>query len=49
MKNLIIRIVINAIALWAAAYFVGGVTISGDWWQWLLLAIVFGLVNAFCL
>ena len=47
MKNLILRVLVNAVALWVAAYFVGGIDISGDWWQLLILAAIFGLVNAF--
>ena len=47
MVKLIIRVVINMIALWAAAYFVGGVTLTDDLVQWIVIAVVFGLVNAF--
>ena len=46
MKNLIIRIVINGFALWAAAYFVAGVTLSDDLGQVAIVALVFGLANA---
>ncbi len=46
MKNLIIRTVINGFALWAAAYFVSGVTLSDDLGQVAIVALVFGLVNA---
>ena len=47
MVKLIIRVVINMIALWVAAYFVGGVTLTDDLVQWIVIAVVFGLVNAF--
>lgn len=46
MRNLIIRTVINALALWAAASFVGGIQLSDDLGQVALVALVFGLVNA---
>ena len=47
MIKMIIRIAINAFALWVAAYFVEGVTLSGSVLDWLLIAVIFGLVNAF--
>ncbi len=46
MRNLIIRIVVNALALWVAATFVNGITLSNDVGQVVLVAFVFGLVNA---
>ena len=46
MRNLIIRIVVNALALWAAATFVEGVTLSDEVGQVVIVAFVFGLVNA---
>jgi putative membrane protein len=47
MVQIVIRIVINAVALWVAAYIVPGVNISDSVPQLLLAAVVFGLVNAF--
>lgn len=47
MVQLVIRVVINAIALWVAAYIVPGLTISDSISELLLVAVVFGLVNAF--
>lgn len=47
MGKIIIRILINAIAFWVATYFVPGFTMSADLWVWLLVIIIFGLVNAF--
>ncbi len=47
MIKLIIRIIINMIALWVAAYFVAGVSLTDDLVQWIIIATVFGLVNAF--
>lgn len=44
--NLIIRLVINAIALVAADWFVGGITLEGGWVSIIIVAAIFGLVNA---
>ncbi|TVP75960.1 MAG: phage holin family protein [Gemmatimonadales bacterium] len=46
MRNLIIRLFINAVALWVAAQLVGGIELEGEFWPVLLVAAVFGLVNA---
>jgi putative membrane protein len=45
--QLIIRIVINAVALWVADYFIDGITLSDSTGELVLVAVVFGLVNAF--
>ena len=42
----LIRILINAAALWVATRFVDGITFQGDWVRLLGVALVFGLVNA---
>ncbi len=47
MTNLIIRIVINAVALFVAAYLVPGLTVTDNLMGLLLVAVIFGLVNAF--
>jgi putative membrane protein len=47
MFELIVRIVVNAIALIAAVKLVPNVAFTGDWWQLIILAIVFGVVNAY--
>ena len=47
MVQLIIRIVINAIALWVADALVPGLTVSDSTGELILVAVVFGLVNAF--
>lgn len=47
MRNLIVRVIVNMIALWVAAWLVGGITLSTNLVEWLMVAIVFGLVNAF--
>lgn len=44
--NLVVRLLINAAALYAAAYFVNGVNLDGTWLQIGLVALIFGVVNA---
>jgi putative membrane protein len=46
MTKLIARFVINAVALWLAAYFVPGIKLSGGLAGLAIVALVFGLVNA---
>lgn len=46
MRNLIIRVVINGLALMAAAWFVEGITLTDDVGRVALVAFVFGVVNA---
>jgi putative membrane protein len=43
----IIRLLVNAAALWVATRIVPGVTYQGDWLPFLGVALVFGIVNAF--
>ena len=45
--NFIIKVLINAAALWVAARFVPGIDLTADIWQILLIALVFGLINTF--
>lgn len=46
MTNLAIRVAINAIALWVAAELFDGITLSSSWLSVLLVAAIFGIVNA---
>lgn len=46
MKNFFLRIGINAVALWAAAAFLSGMHLSNDIGSVLLVALLFGLINA---
>ncbi len=46
MPNLLIRLVINGVALWVASYLVPGITLTTDIGSVLLVAVVFGLINA---
>ena len=44
--GLIIRVLINAAALWVAARYIPGIELTGSVGSILLVALVFGLVNA---
>lgn len=43
----IIQILINAGALYAAVWVVGGITFVGEWWKFLLVALAFSLLNTY--
>lgn len=45
--SFVIRLLVNAIALWVATRIVPGVTYSGEVLPFLGVALVFGVVNAF--
>jgi putative membrane protein len=47
MRTLLLSLFGNAIAIWVAALLVPGVVLSSDFAQVLLVALIFGLVNAF--
>ena len=42
----LLRLLINAAALWIAIQLVDGIEHRGSWWSLLLVALVFGLLNA---
>ena len=47
MRNLLLRWLINALALFAAATVVPGIDVDGNGWViYAVVAIIFGLVNA---
>jgi putative membrane protein len=46
MSKLLLRLIINAIALWAAVSLVPGLNYEGDWVTLLIIALIFGVVNA---
>lgn len=46
MRNLVIRLFINAVALWGASEIVGGIQLTDDFTGVLVVAAIFGLVNA---
>jgi len=43
--NLLLRLLVNAVALWCAARFIDGIRYTGSWPGLLGLALVFGGVN----
>jgi putative membrane protein len=43
--NLIIRLLINAAALWLATQFVDGISFDGDWRLLFAVALIFGVLN----
>ncbi|MER5861819.1 phage holin family protein [Kitasatospora sp. NPDC002040] len=50
MKSIVIKTLINAAAIWVAAWIVDGITLSGDDWQSktitvIAVALIFGVVN----
>ena len=45
--KIIVRIIINAVAIWLTALLLSGFTFSGDFFALIIVAIIFGLVNAF--
>lgn len=45
--SILLRLAINAAALWATARFVDGISYSGSWPGLVGLALVFGIVNTF--
>lgn len=44
--RLLIRVFINAVALWAASQIVPGIQHEGGWTTLLLVAVIFGVLNA---
>jgi putative membrane protein len=42
----LLRLGVTAVALWAAVYFVAGISYEGPWYGLLVVALIFGLVNA---
>jgi putative membrane protein len=46
MRHLLLRWIINAVALAVAATFVYGIHVDGGWLVLALVALIFGLVNA---
>jgi putative membrane protein len=42
----VIAVLVNAAALWVAVTVLDGIDYSGEWYQWLILGLIFGLVNA---
>lgn len=47
MVYLILRIMINALAIAAAVKVVDGISFSGEWWKMIIVGAMFGIVNSF--
>jgi putative membrane protein len=45
--SLLLRLLVNAVALWCAARFIDGISYTGSWPGLVGLSLVFGLVNVF--
>jgi len=45
VRKFILRLFVNALALSAAAYLVPGIRLTGGFWDVIVVALVFGLVN----
>jgi putative membrane protein len=46
MTYLVLRIIINALSIAAAAKLVDGITFTGEWWKMIIIGAVFGIVNS---
>ena len=42
----ILGILVNAAALYVAVQLIEGLDFQGEWYQWLILALIFGVMNA---
>jgi len=45
--RLILKLLVNAAALWAAGELITGIDLVGDFWTILFVALIFGVVNTF--
>ncbi len=45
--TVILTLLGTAASVWAAVWLVDGFEFSGDWWQFLVVALIVGLANAF--
>jgi putative membrane protein len=43
--NLIVRLLVGALAFWAATFLVSGVSVNGTAWSYLWVALLFGVIN----
>jgi putative membrane protein len=44
--KILLRIVINAVAIWLTTLILPNFSFGGEWWRLLIVAVIFGLVNA---
>jgi putative membrane protein len=43
----VLQILVNAGSLYVADFLIGGITFSGEWWKFLLVALAFSLLNTY--
>lgn len=43
--HIVLRLIINAAALWVATRLVPGISFTGEWWLLFVVALVFGVLN----
>jgi len=43
--NLIVRLLVGALAFWAATSLISGVSVNGTAWSYLWVALLFGVIN----
>ena len=46
MSRFIVRLLVNAAAIWVAAQLLSGINLASDLWSVLIVVLLFGLVNA---
>jgi putative membrane protein len=42
----VVTLLTTAASLWVAVWLVGGLVFTGEWWQFLIIAVIMGLANA---
>ena len=47
MTRMLLKILVNAVSLAAAVKLVSGISFTGAWWMMIIIAVIFGYVNAF--
>ena len=45
--RILLRLLINAVAIWVATLLIPAIQVSGGWWGWLIVVVLFALVNTF--
>lgn len=45
--RLILKLLVNAAALWVAGELITGIDLAGDFWTILFVALIFGVINTF--
>jgi len=47
VRRFVAKILVNALAIWAADWLLGGMVVAGGWQAYLVAGLVLGLLNAF--